>query len=516
MRIILLMASALAIAALVPGARTFAADAATPDSIITTDGATVRGRVLGIAAAGTIKMEGGGVVSEVSILAAKRVNLNAGREFPPDYVKVFITFHLADGSRITASIKEWRDEAVVVENGYCSATIARRAIVSIAFGPFQFMPLPRNEGPDDVIVIADRPDVKVKCKILSVSDSEARFKIGETEHSAPLFYVVAVAPAAPDAPPRPDAGGWYASVRMANGDHLVGAVEGMDEDSLRLVTRHAGAIAVKRAAVNGMNFSTSALFSAGEFLVTDPSGGRVALFSSDGAMIWQYNGACAGSDAAALPDGTFLIVSDFADSIKLLTPNGKEARTVKPALKRIETVALLENGNYLAAEGTGGRLVEITPEGHFAREFFNGQIQAGPVVRAMPGGEVLLVDGTNRVSRWSLAEKKLTWSITVEGVLGAADMGQGEVAVAAKDALILFDKDGKEKWRVQAQYPKYRRVGICVTADGTIVIPVTRWWMDEQGKGYKTCLAEYSPDGRKLRETPLQGNGFPVSSLHQD
>jgi len=32
---------------------------------------------------------------------------------------------------------------------------------------------------------------------------------------------------------------------------------------------------------------------------------------------------------------------------------------------------------------------------------------------------------------------------------------------------------------------------------------------------YTTVIVEYSPDGEKVREIPLEGRGFPVSSVQQ-
>jgi hypothetical protein len=341
-----------------------------------------------------------------------------------------------------------------------------------------------------------------------------KFRIGRAAHTAARGRVIAVAPAGSEAPPRgPE--GWYAAVLLVNGDRLVGTIEKMDNATLTILTRCAGEITLKRGDVERMNFSPSPAYSPGGFLVSDPRNGRVALFDGDGNKLWECKNVCAGCDALELPDGGVVAVSDFVDRVKVLAANGGEVRTVRPALKRIVSAALMDNGDWLVAVGAGGSLAEVTPGGHIVRRFFQGQIRPDPVVRMTLDGEVLLVDGKDRVSRWLLEENRMTWSITVNGVLGAADLGGGRTAVAVRDALIVFDADGKEIWRVKAAFTQFRRVGICVTREGTILIPTARSIEDPNPQAYETVVEEYSRDGEKLGEIPLEDSGFPVSSLRQ-
>ena len=505
----------LMIIALSAGAAAAAAEQSPPRDIITsTDGVSIRGQVLAISGDGRVSIQSESGVAEMNLLAINRVILNAGREATPPYLNGTVRLRLADGSRITGKIREARGEIIVIENDYCTAAVRLRGIASISFGPNRAA-LPRPGDASDIIVIVYQPDVTVKCRIISISDNRVHFKIGEAEHSALFDHVIAVAFARPDSPPVREAEGWYASVRMTNGDLLAGTLEEMDGGALTLLTRYAGEVILKREAVERISFSPLSGFSCGDLLVSDPAGGRVVMFGGDGRQLWEYRGACGGSDVLELPDGRIVAVSDFADKLQLLTGAGREIGDIMPLLKRLESVALLENGDYLVAEGAGGGLAEVTPGSHTVAHYFQGQIGADPVVRMTAAGEVLLVDGKNRVSRWSLEEKRMTWSVTVDGARGVADMGSGETAVVGKDALIVFGKDGKEKWRAKADFPPYRRVGICVTRDGGILIPVAR---REEGAGvneYTTVIVEYSPDGEKVREIPLEGRGFPVSSIQQ-
>ena len=493
-----------------------AAEQAAPRDIITsTDGASVRGQILAISSDGRISIKAeDGAVAEMNLLNVTRIILNAGREQPPVYLNGTVSLRLAAGSRITGKIKETSGETVVIENDYCTATVRLLGITGISFGTNRA--LPRIDGTSDAIVIIYQPALEVKCKVISIGDNKVKFKVGDTVHTALFEHVVGIAFARPDVPPGArEADGWYASVRMANGDRLAGTVEKMDGGALTLLTQYAGAVALKREAVERMSFSPTIAFSCGNLLISDAVGGRVVLFSDDGKELWEYRGACAGSDALELPSGRIIAVSDFADKLKALSSAGKEIGDIKPLLKRLESVTLLENGDYLVAEGAGGCLAEVTPDSHIVQRFFQGQIRTDPVVRTTFDGEALLVDGKDRVSRWSLAEKRMTWSLSVDGARGAADMGNGEIAVAGKDALIVFGRNGKEKWRAKADFPPYRRVGICVTRDGDILIPVVRREEGADPNIYTTVIVEYSPDGEKLREIPLEGRGFPVSSIQQ-
>jgi hypothetical protein len=514
-----IMFALMILAAFASPERAIGADAAPLDAVISLDGATVRGRITRITADGRLTMRNAddSGASEMNLLRVKRIVLNPGRELQRDYFTGAVAFHLADGSRITGSIKEWRDDAVEVVNDYCSATIPRRAITSASIDVNRAVMLPRSEGADDIIVVREKPDVRQKCKILSFSDSEVKFKIGDTTHTAPLNQVVGVAPGGSDMPPRKrDADGWYAAVRMANGDRLSGLVQKMDGAALTLLTRYAGAVALKREAVDRLDFSASSAFSYGGLLVSDPVGGRVAMFNDEGRILWESPGASCGSDATALSNGQVLTVSDFADTVKRLAANGRAINALDAGLKRLTSIALLDNGDCLVAEGRGGALYRITPNGKIVAKFFENQVRADPYIRTMVDGKVLLVDGKNRVSKWSLEENRMIWSFTVEDVRGAADLGGGRIAVLTKNALLVVDEYGKEKWRLKADIPDFRRVGVCITHDGNILFPVTRQWVSEERRGKTTVILTYSPDGEKMREVPLEGEGFPVASLEQE
>lgn len=502
----------------VAGPRSLSAegDAPVADLVRTAGGEQLQGRILSVSEDGRVKIlpENSETVVETDVASLKVIDLNAQRRLPRDYFKRRAVFRLSDGARITGTIKEWGGDFVTITNEYCTASIARQGIVGMAFGSFDSA-VPYNEGKSDIIVLNEKPDEKVECEVISVSELHVKFKAGGAEREAGQADVRLISFAGAEKPARRgEKNGWYAGVSVANGDRMTGVLSCMDEETLTLITQYAGALSLKRKLLDKVAFSDSPVFSSGRFLVCDLNGNRVTACNDEGKAIWEYRGCQNPWDAIWLDNGTALVVSMDDNSIRILDEAGKEITKIQPGLSSPRAAVLLENGNYLVAEQDGNSLAEVTPGGEIKARHFSGDVINPMRIRLTRDGEVLVAEyGINRVTKRSLATGKTTWSReNLSGIYGAREMGNGYVAVLSDQgrSVRAYDRDGNEKWKVNTNYNFY---DVGVTPEGNAIVPVKKNVNGRDCVVLTECSCE---DGKVVRETPLEGRTFNLSSIAED
>ncbi|RKY27527.1 MAG: hypothetical protein DRP79_03205 [Planctomycetota bacterium] len=485
------------------------------DVVALIEGGSFRGHVLSVTEDGRLRFRPGESesVTELNVTAVRHIALNTERNLPGDYLKRRTILHLSDGSRITGSIEDWRADSVVIKNEYCAATILKCGITDISFTTDSETFLPYNSGKSDVIVLRENPDEKVECEILSISDLHVRYRVKGEERSAGFNAVCAVALAGSEKPVGKGAkNGWYAMVRVINRDRLVGTLAEMDKSALTLLTRYAGLVSLKRNLLDKVAFSDSPSFSYGNLLVTYCSNGVVAMYDSSGKRLWKYGKCSSPWDAVELPDGDILVAPyNQGRSLWLLSNKGEDVKKIAQNLSEPISVVLLENGNYLTSEYSHACLVEVTPNGAIKQRYLQGRMSNGVHIELARDDCVVTANGGNRVTKWSLKSNKVVWRKDgLQGAYGAVELGNGCIAVMEYNIkkVRVFDKNGNEKWSVNTNYNHY---GVGVTPDGNALIPV----MQRRNNRNVTVIIEYSPDGKKLREIPLQEEVMRISSIRQ-
>ena len=477
------------------------------DVLTMNDGRLFKGYVTGIAGLISIRGENGGPVTQIQPAGTRRIDFAGAHTEPTDYSRDAAFLHLPEGSHITAKVKWLRDGSVMIENDYCSGAIPLKGISSISFGINRHVVLPRNDDDTaDIAVLAQKPDEKVKCVVTGVYDYGVELRIGGRHSQIGFSDLVAIAPAgsmkyAPDI----HAQGPYVMAVMANGDRIIGKMGKMDEKTFSIGTPCAGEIVVKREFINSLEFSQSCLFSRHHLLITDAKGRQVIMLNEDGKVIWQHKGHVTPTDAVVLEDDSILVVSNEQEALVILSPEGKEIRTYGVGFAYPMSAALLPNGNYLVAEYNGNRLAEVTPQGGVKGYYLKGQLLAPRSIRSTSDGCFLVLDGGNsRIVKYSYNEDKIVLSMEVNNAQGMAELPNGAIAVMLRgNDLVVFDKAGLEKWRVATGCFSQ---GIAVTAEGNVIFCV-------KGSNGLMVLAEYSPDGKKLREIPLPDPGCEVASI---
>ncbi|RKY28113.1 MAG: hypothetical protein DRP79_02585 [Planctomycetota bacterium] len=492
-------------------------EAGAVDVVRTVANERLTGRILFITEDGRVglKLGDGETVTELDLASIHGIRLNTQRKLPERYFKYGAIFHLSDGTRITGKVEKWGEDFVTIRNEYCRAVIDRRGIISIAFGE-KDVTAPHNTGESDIIVLNDKPDVKLECKIISLEGWHVTYKVDGSEHRLACIDVRSIAPAGSDEPVgKSEKGGWYACVRLDNRDRVPGTITGMDENTLTLLTRYAGVVSLKRKLLDRVIFLDSLSFSSGRYLVTDYNGNRVILFNNEGKRIWEYTGCRGPWDAVWLPDGKILVSSCDDGSLTVLSEDGKLIRQFRPGLRSPRGLVVLDNGDYLVAEYAGACLTEVTPDGKIKERYFSGDVQGPMALRMTQNGNFIVAERrARRVTIRSLKTRQTIWSKDgLNNVYGAQQLGNGYVAAVfygLSPAVRVYDAKGKERWSMNTRGVVY---DVGVTAAGDAIIPVLK---TVGGKNIIVLTECSCDDGKVLREVPLEGMVSRMASLVQD
>ena len=268
-------------------------DTAPRDAVYDVSGGCHKGRIETIDEDGTVHFADGhtAAISEVAC-----INFNTDHPLPAEALRRELIYRLVDGTAFTAKLAAWNGDRVVLRTEFAGdivldAKILRGVECSLGFH------LPKEGRTDhDVIITAEEEIVCDVQPLKTEKDSYGKslvckieYVVGGKTQSLPVGRIKGIVyrnrdPLDPAEIPE----GWYANVRLINGDRFYGTLDGFADGKLRLVTRCAGMMAIERRYIAEVVFSKSLGSSTRNLLVCDF--GRRKVVELDAAMqvVWSY------------------------------------------------------------------------------------------------------------------------------------------------------------------------------------------------------------------------------------
>jgi hypothetical protein len=294
-----------------------------------------------------------------------------------------------------------------------------------------------------------------------------------------------------------DASGWYARVVMPNRDSLIGVLESLEDDVIRLSTRYCGEIEIDRGMASLLFFGETKRFNGGKVML---SGSLGVWAVKDGEQVWSYRcmGMC---DARWLPGGGVLISARGMGYVLELDADGAEKMGIE-GLKICSSAVRLQDGRTVVCERAPGQLNIFNLEGRLEKTVPLNEIHPW-FIDVMSDGNLLVTDIQRRKVAIMDLGGKILWErqishrphcarVMQDGMIAVMDQGSGDIAIYNRVAnrlvrTVKFDDSGKQ---------------FCfeVLPDGNLLVAVT-----EEGTLF---LREISPEnGATIRETPVEGPG---------
>jgi hypothetical protein len=194
------------------------------------------------------------------------------------------------------------------------------------------------------------------------------------------------------------------------------------------------------------------------FACTDYSQGKVFIIARDGKVAWEYQTASC-NDLWVLPNGNLLF--NTGHGVKEVS---RDKRVVFDYQSESEIYACqrLANGNTFIGECNRGRLLEVEPSGHIAKEIRllpegrDGGHLYMRNARRLENGHYLVAHYGEQVVREYDADGKIVLSIPAAGgPHSVARLAGGHTLISCGDRpggsrLFEVDQAGRTVWQVQA------------------------------------------------------------------
>lgn len=332
---------------------------------------------------------------------------------------------LFHGVRLTGRIGAFKDDVLVIHAASRTFRVRRGDLKSLSFGPLRG-PLPELQTVKRDILIREA-EVKVEGKekperrlqavygrLQSIGESVV-FRVrkgkggdeGEEDREFARADVRRVylhhdeTPA--EVPP-----GWFAKVLFRNGDKIVGVLQAIGPERLRLFSHTFGRVDVEKPLVHSVAFVQDARMTVGNILLCEQR--RIRELDRQGKELWTYaTGINIPWSARKLENGNVLVANTNLNQILEIRPTGRAGGHIIWRLDGCQfpyDAVRLENGNTLVAE-------------HYR----------------------------NRVAEYEARTNRVVWQYAVRYPSSVQRLPNGNTFIATRQQVIEVDREGREQWR---------------------------------------------------------------------
>lgn len=283
--------------------------------------------------------------------------------------------------------------------------------------------------------------------------------------------------------------GLYVRLDLLNGDRLSGLFHGLEKGKISMSSNLLGDLALDQDAVLEFIFSDRPWIRSGNVLVATHN--SIVEIDSEGKQLWEKTGFNQVSDAQRLENGNIMIVDTNSRRIVEFNSAGKEIRVIQisnnqpwrclplPTGEVVVTLSthqqsvqiydskgnlarslgdfyypmdlqLLPNGNLLVVESNRSEIKEVSLKGAivWSRQIPNGVYCA----RMRENGELLVGSNNDYRVRLYTKDGQSKELYQVNNQIFAVELAEdGGFFVGTQQALIRFDKNGKQKWQYSSQ-----------------------------------------------------------------
>ena len=397
------------------------------DRIFLQDHSEIRGEIVELNGEGRLKIRVPNVYRplDLGLEEASRIRFTTDETRPAKAAGEQL--RLAGGGSLSGRIVSFDGDSGVLECSTGVLTLKRRDIRAILLGiPGRPLPEIRDEKKDVIIHEVDR-----KREDADKGPRDCIAEYGRLRSIGEKILFQVVVPAAGDAKERTEdrefergsvkhvyllresssgesPSGLFTKVALINGDRWVGVLQGVSSDRVRLFSHLFGTVQVEKAKIHSLSFILQAQLTAGNILVTDPSG--IHEFDSRGREIWIYNqGVQAAAVARKLRNGHVLVADPTTNSVLEIRPTGRSGGEIVWRIDEIQNpcdASRLDNGNTLVAERYG-----------------------------------------NRVAEFDAKTREVVWQVPTQSPMGAQRLENGNTLITTNSAVFEVDAGRAEKWR---------------------------------------------------------------------
>ncbi len=399
------------------------------DRIVLSDRTELEGELLGYEVPGVLRLreKEGGRVRGVSVEEVSRILFT--REAAPRPDRSGEQARLSAGGTLTGKLRSFEGDWATVETPAGTFRVRRSDVKALILGPLPG-PLPelREDAKDVLIREAERKEegketparalVAEYGRLVSVG-GKVRFRVeaapGE-EGGAPAkdeerdyeraevrHVYLRRGGASPEAP-----SGWFAKVTLRNGDKLVGTLQAVGPDRIRLFSHLVGIVELPRSQLHSLAFVPQARMTVGNVLVCDQNG--IREFDAQGKEVWTYAQNTQYSwSARRLSNGNVLVANTNFNQVIEVKPEGRSGGRVEWKIEQSNypyDAVRLDGGNTLVAEYYANRVVEYEP-----------------------------------------STRNVVWQAAVNYPISVQRLEDGNTLVSSNYQVVELDREGREKWR---------------------------------------------------------------------
>ena len=436
----------------------------------------------------------------------ERIVFNTSNPLPPEAIRRALIYRLVDGTAFNAKLVAWSDDRVTLRTEFAGEIVVSADVLRGVECVLNFR-LPREGRTDHDIVITAKEEIV--CDVLpfkTEQDSYGKSLVCKIEYtvdgktqSLPVRDVKGILFHNQDTlDPAEMPEGWYASVRLVNGDQFYGVLDGFAEGRLHLVTRCAGEVIFERRYLAEVAFSKRLGLDRANLLVCDQRTRQVFELDESLRTAWTYQmqGGSYPTFATHTPDDAFIIAYPNNLTMIKVDRNKKEIWrfTPNPRNPYIPLQAYgLANGNTVALfrdrTGRMTNLVELDDKGKEIRTLIGN----GDIFYFEPIGDGRMIAFRNNTSSVVYLDRngqpiKTAYKGSVNG-LHALPGGGFAVLDIRKRQIISYSESGSQIGTIGSLDSSIRT--FTVTPEGNILV-----YARDGGSAYK--FLEYTPQGNKV------------------
>jgi hypothetical protein len=392
------------------------------ERVLLADRTELRGEVAGVEAGGVLRFRDRASGVTRRILLEEVVRLQFGRDEGVKFDGQGEQVRLYHGGLLTGRIASFDGSALTVETAAGSFRLSRADVKSLTLGPLQgAAPELKEEKRDVLIRETEKTDAQGKAvkeyaaeygRLESLGEKavfRARREKGEEELRLDRAAVKQVFflrdEAGPELPP-----GWFSKVLLKNGDKLVGVLEQVAKDRVRVFSHLFGRSELDKKRIHSITFVQHARMSVGNVLVCDQNG--IKELDRQGKEIWAY------------------------------TQNAQYCWSARK----------LDNGNVLIANTNYNQVIEVRPTGRTSGEVVWRLDQSNypyDAVRLDSGNTLVAEYYANRVVEYDAKTKAVSWTAQVQYPISVQRLDSGNTLVCSNYQVVELDREGKQKWKAE-------------------------------------------------------------------
>ncbi len=390
------------------------------DRLLLADRSELRGEVTGFQAAGVVrfKPKDGGPAVRKPVEDVLRIQFGKPA---PVRAEAGDQVRLHHGGALTGRLRSFDGTCAEIETSSGVFRVARGEVKALALGR-QEGPMPelRDERKDVLVHEVEKQRVAAYGRLVSIGDT-VRFRVSparkEGEAAEPPAEerdfdragsrLVLLHRGEPAREPGP---GWYAKVLFRNGDKVVGVVEAIGRDRLRLFSHLFGRAEVEKAKIHSISFVQQARMTTGNIVLCDQQG--VREIDRQGNEIWQY------------------------------TQNVQYPWSARK----------LENGNVLIANTNFNQVIEVKPTGRTGGQIVwqvDGCNYPYDALRLENGNTLVAEHYSNRVVEYDQKSKAAVWQVGVNNPTSIQRLDNGNTLICTSHKVLEFDREGREQWKAE-------------------------------------------------------------------